>query len=137
VKHAIEAVTPTLSVLLPDAIDPAAVKTAPARGELARLEARWSKAKTDKERAAIARDAELLADRVEEDLPGAPQSRRRTDLYPGEVPSATPATSFLGELASTLGLPGNETPKTNWGRVALLGLAAVGTLGIVSAVVRR
>src|SRR5690348_3881120 len=56
-------------------------KTETARNELARIQARWLRATTDEERGAIAREAELLADRVEENLPGAPQDRQRTNLY--------------------------------------------------------
>jgi hypothetical protein len=46
----------------------------------------------------VARDADLLADRVEESLPGAPQDRARTNLYPGEQPSATPPNNYVDEL---------------------------------------
>jgi hypothetical protein len=73
-------------------------KTAPARDELARLEARWLRASTDDERTKIARDAELLADRVEEGLPGAPQDRQRTNLFKGETPKGTPMTSYADEV---------------------------------------
>src|SRR5262249_61533156 len=68
-------------------------KTETARNELERIEARWLRATTDAERARIARDAELLADRAQENLPGAPQDRPRTNLYPGQGPNGTPATS--------------------------------------------
>src|SRR5206468_3585035 len=70
------------------------LKTETVRNELRRLEALWMHATTDIDRARIARDAELLADRTEENLPGAPQDRARTNLRPGEQASATPATSF-------------------------------------------
>lgn len=73
-------------------------ETAPARNEVARIEARWLRATNDLDRARIARDAELLADRVQESLPGAPQDRERTNLWHGEVPASTPATSFADEL---------------------------------------
>jgi hypothetical protein len=145
VRRAIDSVTAAQSSalnLLPDSLNPALVKTAPARGELSRLELRWSRATSDKDRAAVARDAELLADRVQEDLPGAPQDRQRTDLVKGEVPTSTPATSYLGELASTLGLPGNDrnsdgSSKTNWWKVAALGLGAVVGGVVIAGAARR
>lgn len=82
-------------------------KTEPARNELARIDDRWLMAKSDIERAKVARDAELLADRVQETLPGAPQDRRRTNLWEGEDQKSTPATSYYGEVADQA----NET----WG----------------------
>ena len=36
---------------------------------------------------------------VEESLPGAPQDRARTNLYAGETPRGTPATTYGQELA--------------------------------------
>ena len=78
----------------------AKVKTQPVRDELARIESRWLRATSDLERAKIARDAELLADRTKENLPGAPQSWRRTNLFVGEDERSTPATSYGQELAS-------------------------------------
>jgi hypothetical protein len=72
-------------------------KTQYARVELRSIEARWLRATNDVDRARVARDAELLADRVEESLPGAPQDRARTNLYPGELPTGTAATSFDDE----------------------------------------
>ncbi len=82
-------------------------KTAPAANELARIEARWQHAASDGERLKIARDAELLADRTEESLPGAPQDRARTNLWKGEVQTSTAATSYGGELASQAALEWN------------------------------
>jgi hypothetical protein len=70
------------------------VKTEPVKNELTRLEARWHRATSDIDRARIARDAELLADRVQENLPGAPQDRKRTNLYEGEHQSSTAETSY-------------------------------------------
>ena len=78
-------------------------KTAEPRNELARLDARWLRATSDAERAALAREAELLADRVEENLPGAPQDRARTNLYAGEVPHGTPATTYGQEVDAQAG----------------------------------
>jgi hypothetical protein len=78
-------------------------KTAEPRHELARIEARWLRATTEDERGNIARDAELLADRVEESLPGAPQDRARTNLYKGETPKGTPATSYAQEVDNQSG----------------------------------
>jgi hypothetical protein len=75
-------------------------KTAPARQDLSHIEARWLRAASDTERSAIAREAELLADRVQESLPGAPQNRQRTNLYKGEQASSTPGTSYYGEFAN-------------------------------------
>ena len=66
---------------------------------LQRLEMQWMRATNDLERARVARDTELLADRVEESLPGAPQDRARTNLFPGEVQRATPSGRFVRELA--------------------------------------
>jgi hypothetical protein len=73
-------------------------KTVEPRNELAQIEARWRAASSDAQRAAIAREAELLADRVEESVPGAPQDRDRTNLYAGEIATATPATTYGQEL---------------------------------------
>jgi hypothetical protein len=78
-------------------------KTEPARNELTHIEARWLRATHDIDRARVARDAELLADHVQESLPGAPQDRQRTNLYKGEVPTGTPATSYYEEAASQAG----------------------------------
>lgn len=75
-------------------------KTEPPRNELARLDEQWLRASSDVERARLAREAELLADRVQETLPGAPQDRQRTNLYKGEEPTATPPTSYYGEVAN-------------------------------------
>ena len=69
------------------------------RYEVKQLKARWLRSTTDGERERVARDAELLADRVQENLPGAPQDRKRTNLFKGEVPKGTPATSYGSELA--------------------------------------
>jgi hypothetical protein len=78
----------------------AKVKTQPVRDELSRVESRWLRATNDIDRAQIARDAELLADRTKENLPGAPQSWTRTNLYAAEVEKSTPATSYGEELAA-------------------------------------
>jgi hypothetical protein len=78
-------------------------KTEPARNELARIEERWLRTTNDIDRARVARDAELLADRVQESLPGAPQNRQRTNLWHGELQQATPATSYDGEVVSQAG----------------------------------
>ncbi|HEY2747318.1 MAG TPA: hypothetical protein VGL86_22000 [Polyangia bacterium] len=75
------------------------VKTDVPRAELSRIQARWLRATRDDERGQVARDAELLADRVEENLPGAPQNRERTNLYAGERATATPPTTYYGEVA--------------------------------------
>jgi hypothetical protein len=79
------------------------VKTGQPRADLARIEARWLRATRDDERSQIARDAELLADRVEENIPGAPQEWLRTNLYSGETPTATPPTTYYGEAADQAG----------------------------------
>jgi hypothetical protein len=73
-------------------------KTVQPRAELARIENRWARASSDMERIAIAGDAESLADRVEENLPGAPQDRTRTNLLAREDPKSTPATSYPSEV---------------------------------------
>lgn len=74
------------------------LKTEAARNDLAHIEARWLRATSDDERTRIARDAELLADRVQESLPGAPQDRARTNLYKGEIQTSAPATSYGQEV---------------------------------------
>jgi hypothetical protein len=74
--------------------------TTPVGNELAQLEARWLRAANDLDRAAAARDAELLADRTQENLPGAPQDRVRSNLFRGEQQRATPAPSYLQEVAN-------------------------------------
>lgn len=76
------------------------LKTQAARGELQQIKSRWLRSTTDAERVRIARDAELLADRVQENLPGAPQNRHRTNLFKGETERSTPSTSFDSELAN-------------------------------------
>ena len=68
--------------------------TTTARQDLVAIKKRWAAASSDTERDQVARDAELLADRVEENVPGAPTDRQRTNLFSGEVPSSTPAASF-------------------------------------------
>lgn len=78
-------------------------KTTAPRNELARIEARWLRATTDSERSKIAREAELIADRVEESLPGAPQDRARTNLYKEETPKGTPETSYDQEVDNQAG----------------------------------
>ena len=79
------------------------VKTAPVRSELARIDASWLRASSDTERTRVARDAELLADRTEESLPGAPQDRARSNLFKGEHQTSTAATSYTQEVASQAG----------------------------------
>ncbi len=72
------------------------LKVETTRRDLAAVEDRWYRATSDLERERIAREAELLADRVEENLPGAPSDRTRTNLYPGEQSHTTPSTSYVG-----------------------------------------
>jgi hypothetical protein len=74
------------------------LKTQPARNELAHIESRWLRVTNEVDRARVARDAEYLADHVQETLPGAPQDRKRTNLYAGEVPTGTLATSYYEEV---------------------------------------
>ena len=69
------------------------------RYEVAQLKARWLRSTTGAERERVARDAELLADRVQENLPGAPQDRKRTNLYKGEAQKSTAATTYASEVA--------------------------------------
>ena len=75
--------------------------------ELEKIEDRWLLAQSDAERATVARDAELLADRVEESLPGAPQDRTRTNLYQGEEQKHADATSFIGAFTNEAGTAWN------------------------------
>lgn len=102
-------------------------KTAPYKNELQRIEARWSVAKTDAERAAVARDAELLADHTQETMPGAPQDRQRTNLFKGETPQHAPATSYLGEL--THSQPSSAVPVVRDDGASWKKYAAVAALG--------
>jgi hypothetical protein len=78
-------------------------KTEPVRDELVKIEARWMRAASDIERARVARDAELLADRVKENLPGAPQDWKRTNLYKDEKEKHAPATSYSEEAKHQAG----------------------------------
>ena len=103
------------------------LKTSVVRGDLERIEARWLRAATAFERARLARDAELLADRTQESLPGAPQDRKRTNLFPGETPSSTPSTSFEREVDSQAGFV--------WSWLKQRGSAAAGTVAAVSRLV--
>jgi hypothetical protein len=73
-------------------------QTETAKNDLRKIEDRWLRATTDKERATIARDAELLADRVQENLAGAPQDRKRTNLFKDEKQTFTPGTSYHQEV---------------------------------------
>ena len=73
-------------------------KTEPVKNDLRRIEQRWLFATSDAERARVARDAESLADRIQEVLPGAPQDRQRTDGNNGAPPTFTPATSYGQEV---------------------------------------
>src|SRR5579862_5476292 len=59
-------------------------KTETTRHDLEKLEQQWMFARNDLDRARIAREAELLADRVKENLPGAPQDWKRTNLVKDE-----------------------------------------------------
>lgn len=72
----------------------AKIKTAPVRDALAQVQARWLRATSEGDRAMVAREAELLADRTKENLPGAPQDWARTNLFVGERETSTPATSY-------------------------------------------
>lgn len=99
-----------------------------AANELDKLRVRWARATNDLERAVVARDAELLADRIEENLPGAPQDWKRTNLYPGEVPHSTPALSFLSELKREIAddWMSVDTLETEKNRSSLVPLVLIG-----------
>ncbi len=73
-------------------------KTAPVISDANKIEKKWLRATSDKERDAIAREAENLADRTKENLPGAPSNWKRTNVYRGEVEKQTPATNYAGEV---------------------------------------
>jgi hypothetical protein len=79
------------------------IKIETARNDLRAIEGRWLRARTDDDRALVARDAELLADRTQEVLPGAPQDRQRTNLAKGEHPTFAPATSYAQEVEHQAG----------------------------------
>jgi hypothetical protein len=122
----------------------ARLKTEPYEHELIRLERRWELATADKDRDAIARAAELLADRTQETLPGAPQDRQRTNLFKGEAVSHAPATSSRGEVRAVVDRimgpthPEDQTAKpTDWKTIALLGAAGVGALYVGSRLLLR
>jgi len=72
----------------------ARLKIEPFRNDRTRIDARWLRATTENERAATAREMELLADRVKELLPGAPSDWTRTNLTAGEADRTTPGTSY-------------------------------------------
>lgn len=74
------------------------LRTETARNDLARIDARWLRATTDRERSEIAREAELLADRVAETLPGAPRDWKRTNLASGEAEKTTQKPTLADEL---------------------------------------
>ena len=74
------------------------LKTEPVKNDLKKIEERWLRASNDIERAGVARDAELLADRTEENLPGAPTDWKRTNLTKTEAPRITPATTYTDEV---------------------------------------
>jgi hypothetical protein len=76
------------------------LKTEEVKNELKRIEERWLRAGSDVERARVARDAELLADRTEENLPGAPNDWKRTNLTKGEVARSAPVTSYAQEAVA-------------------------------------
>ena len=78
-------------------------KTEEPQNELSRIESRWLRATSEETRTGVARDAELLADRVEENLPGAPQDRARTNLVAGELQRSTPSTSYAQEVDQQAG----------------------------------
>jgi hypothetical protein len=100
-------------------------KTKTVRSDLERIDGRWLRATSDKEREAIARDAELLADRTKENLPGATSDWKRTNLYAGEVEHQTPATSFWGELSGELHQHAEHVP---WKPILYGAGAVVGVL---------
>lgn len=107
------------------------LRTETARNDRSRLEARWLRATTDKERVGIARDMELLADRVAESLPGAPQDWKRTNLGKNEAASATAKPSLSDELKAEAG----STWSTIESQVArpatsILGWLAAGALAV-------
>jgi hypothetical protein len=96
----------------PPAFDPAtkviewyagSKKTAPVQSELDQIERRWMFARNDVERARVARDAELLADRTKESLPGAPQDWKRTNLFKDEKETHAHPTSYAQEVEHQAG----------------------------------
>jgi|SRR6266542_2744366 len=74
------------------------LKVEPVENELRHIEERWMRATTESERMKVAIDAENLADRTKENLPGAPQDWTRTNLYHGEAEHSTAATSYSQEV---------------------------------------
>jgi hypothetical protein len=78
----------------------ARLKTASVREALTQIQGRWLRAVSDADRATVAREAELLADRTKENLPGAPEGWTRTNLFAGEREATTPATSYGQSLSA-------------------------------------
>lgn len=108
------------------------LRTETARNDYSRIDARWLRSTTDGERSGIAKQMELLADRVAESLPGAPQDWQRTNLAAGEKP-ANAKTASLGEELRAQAAESWAAVETNVVRPAasivgwlLTGLAAVG-----------
>ena len=108
------------------------LRTETARNDLARLDVRWLRAIKELQRNVLAREMELLADRVAESLPGAPQDWQRTNLAVGEKPETAKAAS-LGEELRAQAAESWASVETSVVRPAasiigwlLTGLAAVG-----------
>lgn len=107
------------------------LRTETARNDLSRIDARWLRATTEKDRSAVAREAELLADRVAETLPGAPQDWKRTNLTKDENTTGT-AKPSLGDELSTEARQTWSSVETELVRPAssVLGWLAAGALAV-------
>ena len=79
-------------------------KTAPVISDAKKLDAKWLRATTETAREALAREAENLADRTKENLPGAPSDWKRTNLYKGEAEKQTAATTYAAAVADEASL---------------------------------
>jgi|GEM_PF-2444716 len=104
------------------------LKQAPFKAELAKLQARFASKLDAKTLETVARDAELLADRTKETLPGAPPDWKRTNLYTGEVEKQTAATSFFGEVVGGNDPNDPKRASFNLKRALVVGGAVAGAV---------
>ena len=103
-------------------------KTAPVVSDTKKLDAKWLRATTETVREALAKEAENLADRTKENLPGAPPDWKRTNLYKGETEKQAAPTTYAGAVAEEASLRAHQVGQglgflaSGLGGVAKLGL---------------
>lgn len=115
--------------------------TTPYYNDLGAIQKRWDAAEDEATRATIARDAERLADRVQETMPGAElKGWKRTNLERGETPKVTPDSSYAREVKDTASEYATaakkkieETFKWRWWMTALVVGGIVVGVGVVAA----